>query len=458
MLDRVLFDAARHSVCFSLSTKDRTAHALEAVSALGFVDGFDLLWFDGSTTGDARELPHRLAPSLACLREIHADVRGGPDFAILSALVRMLELGYAYVGLLESDISHAPGWFTAMMAAFDAGAADGLAVGAVTTRAYARRILYRRPRYAVTMVSGAGVILFTREAAELVVRHYRTTSSTEINNWLLFVSGKDRAKLGEGADQPALPDTRTSSDLYYETALQKHGLCVLATVPAYARDLEREAETLAFLGPYCTADAPPDERDEQSFSVFAKRCAEFRERASRGEQTVVPYLYFASMKFWNVFLHQVLFTRTSPARICGRWKLVWDKFNGPFAFEALEPGCQISFPLYGRLNGIMCSRSANCGIVDVLSGDRRCGSFDTYAPQESTEQFFMPLDLAPMGAEPVTFRVAERPNPASGGTMFRISSLCLDEIPPWLPGRAAFDAAALVGRFEEQARAGFVTF
>ena len=456
MLSRTLFDRPRHRACFSLSTKDRVATTLEAIG--GLAGDFDLLWFDGSTSQAGRDLPHRLVGDLACLREIHEQISGGPDFAILAALVRMLELDYEHVGLLESDIRQDPGWFAAMMATFQAGAADGLSVGAVTTRAYERRILYRRPPYAVTMVSGAGVILFTREAAELVVRHYRTTTSTEINNWLLFVSGKDRAKIGEGADQPAPPDTRTSSDLYYETVLQKHGLCVLATVPSYARDLEREAETLAFLGPYCTRDVPAvDPDDTKSFATFAARCAAFRERAEQGTPMVAPYLYFTSMGCWNVFLHQILFSRTSPARIRGQWRIVWEKFNGPFAFEALAPGCEISFPLYGKLKGIMCSRSDHCGMVEVVADDRACGSFDTYAPQSSTDQFFMPLDLGPVSAETITFRMAERSHPASRGRMLRISALCLEEMPPWLPARAALDATALVRRFEQQARDGFLT-
>src|SRR5215831_1117635 len=163
MLSRVLFDRSRRRVCFSLSTKDRVAETLTAIGGLADVDDFDLLWFDGSATDEGRALPERLEPTLAGLREIHSEVRGGPDAAILTALVRMLALDYDYVGLLESDIGHAPGWFAALMETFEAGAADGLVVGAVTTRAFQRRILYQRPRYAVTMVSGAGMILFTRE-------------------------------------------------------------------------------------------------------------------------------------------------------------------------------------------------------------------------------------------------------------------------------------------------------
>jgi hypothetical protein len=458
MLSRALFERARHRICFSLSTKDRVDQTREAIAGLAGAGDFDLLWFDGSTSDAGRALPDQLAPSLAALREIHTDVRGGPDVAILTALVRMLALEYDHVGLLESDIGHAPGWFAAMMAAFDHGAADGLAVGAVTTRAYARRILYHRQRYAVTMVSGAGMILFTREAAALIVRHYRTTSGTEINDWLKFVSGKDRAKIGEGADQPTAPDTRTSSDLYYETLLQQHGLCVLGTAPAYARDLEREAETLAFLGPYCPADAPRSADDDASFAAFVARCASFRARALRGEASAAPYLFFASMKFWNVFLHQILFTRASPARLRGRWRIVWEKFNGPFAFEALDPGCEISFPLCGKLRGIMCARTADGASVEVLAGDRRCAAFDTYAPQASTDPFYLPLELALAGPEPVTLRLAGRAAGTPGGHRFRISSLCLEDAPPWLPARADLDAAALVARFEQQARDGAIDF
>ena len=66
--------------------------------------------------------------SLQCLREIHRDVTGGPDFAIFTALARMLALGYPVCGLLESDVKLAPGWFDRLMSLFESGepsTADG---------------------------------------------------------------------------------------------------------------------------------------------------------------------------------------------------------------------------------------------------------------------------------------------------------------------------------------------
>jgi hypothetical protein len=453
MLTQVLFDQARHPICFSLSTKDRVPYTLEAIGGLAFEGAFDLLWFDGSATAEGRQLPGTLAPTLGCLREIHTQVVGGPDFAILAALTRMLELGYGYCGLLENDVKLAPRWFDAIMATFAAGAADGLAVGAVSARAFNRRVLYHRKSYVVTMISGAGMILLTRQAAEILVRNYRTTSSSEIDACVLYVSGKDQARLG-GGSAPAATDSRTASDLVYDAHLMRHGLCSLATVPVYGRNLD-DVDPTGLLGGYVTEDDPAPVGDADSFAAFVERCAAIR---AAPEHYAPPYLIVPSMGLWSLFLHHVLFTRNSPAYLRGRWKIVWDKFNGPFAFEALEPDCELGFPLYGELKGMFCSRTADSGIVELFQGAAKLAECDAYFGHSTKDQFFTPLDVSPIGADAVRLRVGRQRNPASGGTFFRLSSLCFAQPQPWLPIQADLDGPRLAGVLEAQSRDGCVTF
>ena len=57
-------------------------------------------------------------------------------------------------------------------------------VGAVSARCYEDRILIQRAGYTVCHNLGAGMIMFTRKAAELVLQNYRTVWTTE--NRLLF--------------------------------------------------------------------------------------------------------------------------------------------------------------------------------------------------------------------------------------------------------------------------------
>src|SRR5258708_927920 len=160
MLTRTLFDVAKHKVCFSLSTKDRTAHTLEG----------------------------------------------------------MVALGYDYCGLLENDVKLGAGWFEAVLGLFQTGRDDGLEVGAASAYCFNRWILYNRGTYAVTLISGATMVLFTRQAAQLVLDHYRTTTTTEIFEWVRFASGMDPRP------DDASTDPRGSSDLTYAITLQKHAL------------------------------------------------------------------------------------------------------------------------------------------------------------------------------------------------------------------------------------------
>ena len=439
MLDRVLFDVAKHAVCFSLSTKDRTAHTLEAVSAIGFVDGFDLLWFDGSATPDGQRLPHQLAPDLACLREIHTGVVGGPDFAIFAALERMIALGYDYCGLIENDVKLGAGWFDAVRGLFQRGRDDGLEVGAATAYCFDRWVLYNRGRYAVTLISGATMILFTRQAARLVLDHYRTTTTTEIYEWLLFSAGKDmRPTDARGVDGRTV-DRRVSSDLTYDITLQKHGLAVIAAIPPYGRLMDGEDLAHANLGGYAgPASAPDVAREAESFAAFAARLRTIGERHRRGHGAVAPYAFFPSMGFWYVFAHQILFSRASPAELRGRWRFVWEKFDGPFALEACAPDAELIVPLYGRLRGVFCRHGADGGVLEVRHGADRLVAYDCRREIAPAQQLYAALDLEVAGSAPLCLRAGDR-----AGAPLRIAGLCFAEPQPWLPPHGALDVPAL---------------
>jgi 2-deoxy-D-gluconate 3-dehydrogenase len=98
---------------------------------------------------------------------------------------------YTHIGLVENDVLLDKDWFDQTMALFEQGKAAGLEVGAVSARCYEDRILIQRDGYAITHNTGAGMIIFSRKAAELVLQNYRTVFTTE--NRLLFaqLSGID---------------------------------------------------------------------------------------------------------------------------------------------------------------------------------------------------------------------------------------------------------------------------
>jgi hypothetical protein len=449
-----LFDRARHPACFGFTTRDRVDVTLQSIASFAFAAAFDLLWLDGSTTQEGRNLPRQLAPNMPCLREIIDGVDGGPDVAIVTALTRMLELDYAYCGLIESDIVLAPGWFAALMALFGAGAADGLAVGAVTARAFEQRVLLKQPGYAVLMLSGAGMILFTRAAARLVLDHYRTPSTQEVRSWILYVAGRDCAAFSEAAfRQGADADVALASDYRYEMVLQRHGLCTLATSPLYARDLAAGGVRPDALGGYATpAPAAVDAAATATFERFRGRLQAQRALAEAADaRTSAPgggYLFNPAIGGWVVFLHQLLFFEGSMARLIGRWRIVWSKFHGPFLFESDDPAAALELPLMGALCGLGCVAAADSANIAMDDGVRPAAVLEIRGAER--RPFYALQSVVAAGAGPLRIRSA-------GPGWLRLFAVCFGELQPWLAAAPRLDAARLVGSFEAQAARGWIS-
>ena len=444
MARTILFERKRHDVCFAFATRDRVDVTLQSIASVAFESGFDLLWLDGSETPEGSALPHQLAPNMTALREIHGEVIGGPDVAIFRALTRMLALDYGFCGLIESDIRLEPGWFGALMALFGTGAADGLAVGATTVRAFERRVLMKRPGYAITMTSGAGMILFTRAAARLIVDHYRTPSTPELRGWFLDVAGRDCTSFGEAvfAGAPGA-DVALASDYQYDMVLQRHGLCTLASSPGYAVDLDA-AVRAADLGGYAGPASPdPDGDAARAFAGLRTRLV-----ARQTADAVSPYLYSAPLQGWVVFLHQLLFMQGSPARLIGRWRIEWSKLHGPFLFATDDPEAALEFPLVGALCGLGYRGGADNAVIELHDGLRPVVQLG--ARSAEPRPLYAHATMRAAGTAPIRIR-------ARGAGWLRLFGVCFAAPQPWLPAVARLDAERLVGCFEAQAAHGTVT-
>jgi len=447
MARTVLFERARHDVCFAVTTRDRVDVTLQSIASIAFGGGFDLLWLDGSASAEGRALPHQLAPNMPGLREIHDDVVGGPDVAIFSALTRMLALDYRFCGLIETDIRLEPGWFDALMALFPAGAADGLEVGAASVRAFEHRILFKRAGYAIPMNTGAGMVLFTRAAAQLVLDHYRTPSTTELRGWFLDAAGRDCAVFGEAAFRQAPDaDVALASDYQYDMVLQRHGLCSLATGRGYAVDLE--GVRAADLGGYATP-APPDSDGSAAHAVAALGARLAGQRTLDAARQSMPYLYNPVLGGWVVFLHQLVFMHGSRARLIGRWRIGWSKHHGPFQFETDDADAALEFPLVGALCGLGYTAAADNAIIELHDGVRPAVALD--ARSAAARPLYARARLTAAGAAPIRLR------PHEAGWL-RLFAICFAEPQPWLPAIARLDAARLVECFERQASGSAIRF
>ena len=216
-------------VGFSFSTKDRVDFTRRALADIDSESGFDLIWVDGSTTPEGKDLPHSVTLKNSQIVE-HLYDTNGPDGAIRLGLKRLLKLGYDYCGLIENDVELQPGWFTELMNLFVLGRRDGLRVGAATVRTIDGRTLIYRPQYALMWYMGASILLFTREAAKIILTTYRLTCAQELGRfykdrlgfyledvWELWMDKENRPIGCDGA---------------FAMELYRYGLSSLGTIPA----------------------------------------------------------------------------------------------------------------------------------------------------------------------------------------------------------------------------------
>jgi len=252
------------TVGFVFSSKERVDFSRRSLRSVDSDSGFDLIWLDGSTSEEARRLPKSINLRKTRLVEVHLDVKGGPDAAIRYGLRRLLALGYDYCGLIENDIEFVPGWFSRLMELFRLGEISDLPVGAATTRTFLSRTLAAQSQYAKLWNVGAGMVLFTREAARVVLRHYHPRRAKELSGYFEKRYNNDLKHIWElWMDRS---DRMLGCDWGYSMELDKHGLSSLGTVPAYSYNLDLDPKTFLrseYLGGIANVGSGADPRPAQ---------------------------------------------------------------------------------------------------------------------------------------------------------------------------------------------------
>jgi hypothetical protein len=232
---------------FSFSTRDRYLFTLQSLQSLDTEGGFDLIWNDGSTEPGVPALAGNYKFQNAKLVEVNYGVTGGAERAVCFGLSRLLELGYDYVGLIENDILFRPGWFSALMKLFSLGAADGIACGSATARSFESHVLEYRSGYGVQSDTGAGMVLFSRPAAEIIMELYSNPSSLQMttHSWQKFYAdffGLDLRTFSPFWAYPPDQAFPCTLDWGYTPSLYLNGYASLSTIPSYATDLEFDVE------------------------------------------------------------------------------------------------------------------------------------------------------------------------------------------------------------------------
>lgn len=335
-------------VALSYLTKDRVG--LTALSFAAVQEAPFLYLVDGSSELQAVEFAKN-----APVTERYLDIKGGADAAIVYALTKMLEGNYDVVGLCENDVLLHDGWFDRTMGLFERGADEGLAVGAVSPRCYADRILVQRSGYAVCHNLGAGIILLTREAAGLILDHYRTGWWNANRAVFAQLSGIDIGRYAAFRSN----EQHTTGDWHWDAVLAQHGLASLALTPC-AVEMIGQSPSLEEQGLVLATSEIEERRDNLAFEVFKHRTASIRSGAWK-PTTIKPV--FSHQGIETRFAHQCSMVRT------GDWRLKWAQGFGCFAYAAGEDA-QLTIQVFGSVTFMVSggTKGAKVTIEDRSSG------------------------------------------------------------------------------------------
>lgn len=330
----------------------------------------DLFWCDAS---DEDTEAHRFFERQRLQAYRSERLFGGADAAIVWKLSRALAhpRHYTHIGLIENDVLLDFDWFEPTIALFDRAEADGLEAGAVSARSYADRVLIQRDGYALMHNLGAGMVIFTRRAAAIVLDTFRTHWAPHVRSTWMRLCGIDIGRFWafRGNDQ------WVTSDWGYDAILSAHGLASLALTPAKCQMIGQNPplaqQGLHLCGlPDPEGSFPPDihlpRYDPSAFELFAERTRQIRTSSFDSHAPVLDYDPCMNGERM-VFAHQ---GPRFGVRHTGNWRLQWQQGFGPFAYRSGEGGASLSAPCYGSISFLVSggASGARCRVRDAISG------------------------------------------------------------------------------------------
>jgi hypothetical protein len=309
-------------VGIAYSSKDRVDKTKRTLKPL-IQSPADVWWFDGSQNEEGKAYQEKFSD------KVHTAVRltGGSCRYIVCALTSLLDYGredggaYDYIGLVENDVMLHDGWFDKTMALFDYGKQAGLEVGAVSARCYVDRVLVQCDGFAVMHNLGAGMVIFSRAAAEIVLRYYRTGMTSENRKTFAMLSGVDIGPYWafRGSDHMLVADWQ------YDRMLAQHGLCSLALTPAKASQLEN----IKSMGLEMAKKEVKERRDKAALARYTESLAAIRK--GRVETPTTPGMRLFHSGTWTIFPHQI---RGLGGTYSGHWRFKWALGYGCFAWKS----------------------------------------------------------------------------------------------------------------------------
>ncbi len=373
-----------NTIAIAFSTKDRLELSRKSIKPLLQPSKFDLHWYDGSKSKEAMQFAgSHTSPA------INLDIRGGSGAAIVYALTDMLQhkANYSYIGLVENDCLLPKDWLNPTMALFGQGKADGLMVGAVSPRCYEDRILIQRDNYAVMHNLGAGAVIFSRPAAELVLNTYRTQWTTENRMTFVQVSCSDIGRYWafRGSEHWLCADWR------WDAVLATHGYASLALTPSHVEMIGQDPP-LEMQGLKIASKPVDDLRGEEVFRFYRDRMAQ----VYKGERIIKTSGLFQrdSSGGGMVFAHQI---SALGGRYEGNWHLKDSIGFGPFGWKAKDlDGACVTIPALGPCALFLSGgeHGGRCEVADKDTGFMARPDLPAEGPQGMVVPVTIPANAA----------------------------------------------------------------
>ena len=419
--------------CLTYEKPELFSQSLPPLIEGAIANHYHLFVCDGSTTESSQKALFDIAYPTANIR---SNVRGGAGAAIVYALTMMLkhEENYDVVGLIESDVLLRDNWLDCL-GLFARGEVDGLSVGAVSARAFDDRVLFQRDGYAAMHNIGAGMVLFTRQAAQLILDNFRTMWSSDNRRIFAQLAGHDLATFWAfRAEEHFL-----TADWSWDAILAAHGLASLALTPSPV-EMIGQNPPLAEQGLTIVTEPVEKRRKDNAFDYYAGCLKSIRDgKMSLGIDT--RFHYDVPNATWTYFPHQMAMLggvysgdwRFEECRGWGTFK--WAAGSNVFSGyeESFKQDVSLTVPVFGPCS-ILISGGAAGGKVEVV--DEQSGfKADPVLPAEGPENQILQM-MIPGG---LTYRRIRITMLSPGTTFYGIQAR---EKQPFLPG-VSFDHSVL---------------
>lgn len=344
------------NTAIAFSTKDQVELSRQTIVPLLQPDKFDLWWVDGSSTIEGQELPEEYNHGIHVVQGI----KGGADSAIAYKLSAMLKHPrYEFVGIAENDVLLQEGWFEKTMTLFDIGKREGLDVGAVSPRSYSDRVLIQRDGYGCMLNIGAGFIIFTREAAEIALRSFRTNWWPDTRQLFAQLSGIDTSLWIGFREQ------LTTTDWQFEAQLASHGLASLALTPSKAQMPWEDTSISTMLN--LTGNSTEQRgMDHKAFETYRDNLQKIRQGIYKPDGPGIIQRFGSGMMFYP---HQLGYLAGGPTWQ-GNLELQNSQAHGPFAYRVGAGGASLSLRISGSCSFLVGggTNGAQASIRDTRSG------------------------------------------------------------------------------------------